>query len=91
MKVRDESAHKLEEILVECIFDGMKCTVENFTKLSMTNDQCFTFNPGKDGHPLLKVRGTGSKRSLLLTINIQHYDYYRDSTTAGKKEYTLFL
>ena len=78
-----KSAHKLEEMLIECSFDGHTCSHKNFTAFSMIDDKCFTFNPGKEGHELLKVTGSGYRRSLLLTLNIQHYDYYRDRTNGG--------
>ena len=36
------------------------------------------FCTGKKGHEELSVvTGAGPRRSLLLTINTQHYDYYR--------------
>lgn len=81
--VTRSAVHKLEEMLVECIFDGKECTRTNFTEFDwMQGDQCFTFNSGKKS-PVLKVRGTGLHRSLMLTINIQHYDYYRDGSMSG--------
>ena len=38
---------------------------------------------GKDGHDRLSVTGSGAQRSLMLTINIEHYDFYRDREPGG--------
>ncbi|XP_057307360.1 acid-sensing ion channel 1C-like [Hydractinia symbiolongicarpus] len=78
------AAHLLEEMLVDCTFNGMKCSHENFTFFYWKQgDQCFTFNSGQKGHPVLSVTGTGIERSLTMTINLQHYDYYRDRLISG--------
>ena len=70
--------HTLPDMLVECIFDGQECSTKNFTEFSWKNgDRCFTFNSGKPGHHVRSVSGMGVHRSLLLTVNIQHYEYYR--------------
>nr|CAL36112.1 hydra Na channel 3 [Hydra vulgaris] len=76
--------HTLKEMLVDCDFEGKKCSYENFTEFSwMQGESCFTFNSGKPPHTLLKVNGAGINRSLKLTINVQHYEYYRDKMDAG--------
>ena len=77
------AAHDITEMLVDCNFNGQKCTAKNFTEFFWKQgDRCFTFNSGKQG-PVLKVKGTGVERSLTLTINLQHFDYYRDSMVSG--------
>ena len=82
--VTRSAVHKLDEMLVECIFDGQKCSHKNFTEFDwMQGDRCFTFNSGGRGHNVLSVHGTGVHRSLMLTINVQHYDYYRDRSVSG--------
>ena len=76
--------HLLEEMLIDCTFDGEKCSTTNFTTFNwMQGDRCFTFNSGKPGSRNFSVSGTGVKRSLILTINVQHYDYYRDVMYSG--------
>ncbi|NP_001296594.1 acid-sensing ion channel 1-like isoform X1 [Hydra vulgaris] len=76
--------HTLNEMLVDCDFEGKKCSHKNFTEFSwMQGESCFTFNSGKPPHTLLKVKGAGINRSLKLTINVQHYDYYRDKMDSG--------
>lgn len=81
--VTRSAVHRIDEMLVECIFNGKECSHENFTEFDwMQGDHCYTFNSGKKG-PILKVSGTGVHRSLMLTINIQHYDYYRDGVISG--------
>ena len=78
------AAHKLEEMLIACEFDGVKCSANNFSTFNwMQGDRCFTFNSGKPGHKSISVSGTGVKRGLTLTINVQHYDYYRDVRYSG--------
>ena len=78
------AAHEVKEMLVDCEFDGQKCSTDNFTQFNwMQGDRCFTFNSGKVGHKLLKLDGSGVERSLSLTINVQHYDYYRDRMVSG--------
>ena len=76
--------HNLQEMLVDCDFDGEGCSHQNFTEFNwMQGERCFTFNSGKSPHNLLKVKGAGMYRSLKLTINVQHYEYYRDEMDGG--------
>ena len=82
-RITKEGRHLLSEMIVGCKFNGVKCSGDNFTRFDWSQgDQCFTFNSGKDGHPLLRVSGSGKKRALVLTLNVQHYDYY-DLTKSG--------
>lgn len=84
LNVTRGAAHSLDEMLIDCEFNGQKCTKDNFTVFNwMQGDRCFTFNSGKDGHEILSLSGTGVERSFSLTINLQHYDYYRDGMVAG--------
>ncbi|XP_047135886.1 acid-sensing ion channel 1 isoform X1 [Hydra vulgaris] len=74
----------LKEMLVDCEFNGIPCSDENFTMFSwMQGERCFTFNSGKFPHKLLKIGGAGMKRSLKITINIIHYEYYKDEMDAA--------
>ena len=83
-KTTREARHNLEDMLLECKFNGRSCSVNNFTEFSwMQGDRCFTINSGKTDHKLLSVKGTGLKRNLDLTLNLQHYDYYRDAMSSG--------
>ena len=78
------AAHAIQEMLVDCEFNGQKCSHENFTRFYWKQgNQCFTFNSGQPGHPKLSVSGPGKRRSLSLTINVQHYDYYKGGLEAG--------
>ena len=78
------AAHDITEMLVDCEFDGRKCSKANFTQFNwQQGDRCFTFNSGQPGHPKLSVLGPGKRNSLTLTINVQHYDYYRGGLIAG--------
>ena len=83
-RIFKSAAHDINEMLVDCEFDGQKCFKDNFTFFNWKQgDRCFTFNSGKVGHKLLKLDGSGVERSLSLTINVQHYDYYRDRMVSG--------
>lgn len=83
-RIFKSAAHDVTEMLVDCEFDGQKCSKDNFTKFNWKQgDSCFTFNSGKDEHKLLKLDGSGVERSLSITINVQHYDYYRDRMVSG--------
>ena len=80
-----KAAHRIEEMLVDCKFNGEQCSSLNFSKFYWwQGDTCFTFNSGKQNNSRIHyVSGSGVKKSLILTINIQHYDYYRDRMNAG--------
>ena len=78
------AAHILEEMLIDCEFNGEKCSGKNFSIFHWKQgDKCYTFNSGKPGYRNISVRGAGLKRSLTLTINLQHYDYYRNVMSSG--------
>ena len=48
---------RIDEMLVECVFDGKPCSHKNFTEFDwMQGDRCFTFNSGQGEHDILKVR-----------------------------------
>ncbi|NP_001296667.1 acid-sensing ion channel 1-like [Hydra vulgaris] len=82
--ITSDATIRLDQMLVDCEFEGKKCTHENFTDFwTMQGELCFTFNSGKNSHSLLKVSGVGVLRSLKLTINVQHYEYYRDEMAGG--------
>ncbi len=76
--------HKLEEMLHGCSIKNQKCTAKNFSLFYHNQgDKCFTFNSGQKGHPLIYVNNIGLKDALELTIHVQHWDYYPDTTDSG--------
>ncbi|XP_066910429.1 acid-sensing ion channel 1C-like isoform X2 [Clytia hemisphaerica] len=84
VRLKRLSAHEIDEMLIDCEFDGQKCSTKNFTQFyAKQGDQCYSFNSGKPGHPLQTVSGPGKRRSLILTLDIQHYDYYRGGLKGG--------
>ena len=79
-----KSAHKIEEMLISCEFDGVRCSSENFTSFyHKQGEKCYTFNGAINKHDVRNISGVGEKRSLKLIIDIQHRDYYRDVMNAG--------
>ena len=63
--VTRSATHRLDEMLVECIFDGQPCSANNFTEFDwMQGDRCFTFNSGAKGknQHLLKYSNTSKFR-----------------------------
>ena len=78
------SAHEIEDMILECKFRGEPCSHKNFSEFFWRGgERCFTFNDGKSERGVLAVRNAGRRSSLELTINIEHYDYYRDRAKAG--------
>ncbi|NP_001296668.1 acid-sensing ion channel 5-like [Hydra vulgaris] len=84
LMIAREARHNLEDMLLECKFNGRSCSAKNFSEFNwMQGDRCFTINSGKPGHSRLSVKGTGIKRNLELILNLQHYEYYRDEMESG--------
>ena len=63
-----EHSHQIDEMLLpnvpptflSCSFDGLQCGATSFTSfISSFYGQCFTFNSGRNGGPLLKARMAG--------------------------------
>ena len=78
------SAHEIEDMILECTFNGQPCSHKNFSEFYWKQgERCFTFNDGKSELGVLALNNAGRRSSLELTINIQHYDYYRDRSKAG--------
>ena len=83
-KLTKKAAHLKEEMILQCSYNGIPCSHKNFSEFYwMQGERCYTFNDGKSGMDILKTRTPGRRGSLELTIDIQHYDYYRDRSKAG--------
>ena len=79
-----KSAHRITDMILRCKFNGEECSYKNFTQFYWkAGEKCFTFNDGKSERGVLKVKNSGRRSSLELTINLEHYEYYRDRSQAG--------
>uniref|UniRef100_H3A9X2 Acid sensing ion channel subunit 1 n=1 Tax=Latimeria chalumnae TaxID=7897 RepID=H3A9X2_LATCH len=67
--------HQMEEMLLECRFQGETCTSRNFTPIFTRYGKCYTFNSGKDGNPLLTTLKGGMGNGLEIMLDIQQDDY----------------
>ena len=79
-----KATHTLDNMLIDCIFQKKeRCSVKDFKEFNHNQgDRCFTFNSGENG-PIREVNNTGTKHALELTLNVEHYDYHRDTDKAG--------
>ena len=76
--------HRLEDMLYSCRIKGEPCSHKDFTEFYHNQgDRCFTFNSGQPGQKLIKVNNIGLAYALELTINIEHFDYYTDTSESG--------
>ena len=79
-------SHQIEEMLLprgstfeSCSLNGEACGPKNFSKkASISYDQCYTFNSGKNGHPLLNVTVAGKDSGLKLRLNIERENYLKN-------------
>lgn len=75
--------HKIGHMIKKCHWKAQKCGPENFTSVLTDFGLCYTFNPGKPDHELLKVHRAGVDFGLRLQLNVQQDQYYgilRDSS-----------
>ena len=79
-----QASHEIKDMVLDCSFNGEPCSYKNFSQFYWKQgEKCFTFNDGQSARGALNVSNAGWRNSLQLTINIQHYDYYRDRSKAG--------
>ncbi|XP_057315804.1 acid-sensing ion channel 1B-like [Hydractinia symbiolongicarpus] len=82
--ITTSSQHDIKDMLLECNFNGVECSPSNFTTFKWKQgDKCYTFNSALSSSEVLRVTGPGVKKGLSFTVNIQHYDYYRDGREGG--------
>ena len=75
-------SHKIEDMLLpasrfdSCFIDETGCGPQNFTSFtSSTFGQCYTFNSGRDGHPVINATMAGQLNGLKLLLNIERDNY----------------
>ncbi|XP_061111941.1 acid-sensing ion channel 1C [Conger conger] len=71
----DRLGHQLQDMLLECKFQGENCTYKNFTPIYTRYGKCYTFNSGLDGHPLLTTLKGGTGNGLEIMLDIQQDEY----------------
>ena len=67
------------------MFLDFHCAIQNKVQYSIqvSKSLFIAFVSGRDGQRLLSVTGSGVQRSLMVTINIEHYEFYRDKQPGG--------
>ncbi|XP_030054084.1 acid-sensing ion channel 1 isoform X1 [Microcaecilia unicolor] len=71
----DRTCHQLEDMLLNCSFQGKPCTAANFSVVFTRYGKCYTFNSGQNGKPpLISMRG-GTGNGLELMLDIQQDEY----------------
>ncbi|XP_078356916.1 acid-sensing ion channel 1C-like [Oculina patagonica] len=75
-------SHQIEEMLLpsslfdSCYINGVVCGAVNFTSFtSSLYGQCYTFNSGLDGHPVINATMAGHLNGLKLLLNIERDSY----------------
>ena len=83
-RISTAANHELKDMLYNCLFEEVRsCNYTDFKAFyASQGDKCYTYNSNGDGKNLL-VSGIGKAHSLILEINIEQYDYYRDLIEAG--------
>lgn len=86
MKLYALLSHQIEEMLLprgstfeSCSLNGEACGPKNFSKKpGISYGQCYSFNSGKNGHPLLNVTLAGKDSGLKLRLNIERESYLKN-------------
>ncbi|KAG9260320.1 acid-sensing ion channel 1B isoform X1 [Astyanax mexicanus] len=75
LQVLDRFGHQLEDMLLQCRFQGKRCGPRNFSTIFTRYGKCYTFNSGQDGRPLLVTMKGGMGNGLELMLDIQQDEY----------------
>jgi hypothetical protein len=66
-----EIGFEMDALLLNCVYNGVSCSVQNFTKFWHNNyGWCYTFNDGSD-HTVLQTNYAGSAFGLKLTLIVR--------------------
>ncbi|XP_077988552.1 epithelial sodium channel subunit alpha-like [Glandiceps talaboti] len=82
---KEQMGHQLKDLLVNCQWNGVKCSPSNFTSfLSSMYGNCFTFNSGRNNSKISSTNYAGPHYGLGLTMFIEQDQYLEEfSDTAG--------
>ncbi|XP_020604891.1 acid-sensing ion channel 1-like [Orbicella faveolata] len=73
--VYEKGGHQIKEMMKTCSWSGEECDARNFTRILTPMGLCHTFNSGKEGRDILRVRNAGSKFGLNLVLDVQQDEY----------------
>ncbi|KAG8452723.1 hypothetical protein GDO86_004496 [Hymenochirus boettgeri] len=74
-EITDRSSHQLNDMMVECRFQGIECDTDYFIPVFTRYGKCYTFNSGTNGRqPLITTKG-GTGNGLELMLDIQQDEY----------------
>ncbi|XP_076125362.1 acid-sensing ion channel 1B-like [Alosa pseudoharengus] len=71
----NRTRHRMEDMLLECIFSGQECEAAHFREIFTRYGKCYTFNSGQDGRPLLVTMKGGMGNGLEIMLDIQQDEY----------------
>ncbi|XP_069509774.1 acid-sensing ion channel 1 isoform X3 [Ambystoma mexicanum] len=73
--VFNRTGHRLQDMLLDCKYQGNACKPEDFVQVFTRYGKCYTFNSGQNGkEPLITFRG-GTGNGLELMLDIQQDEY----------------
>ncbi|KAM3915873.1 epithelial sodium channel subunit beta [Leptodactylus fuscus] len=82
-----EMGYKAEDMILTCMFGGEACSYRNFTHIYDQNyGNCYIFNWGQEGQPLMDSANPGADFGLTLVLDIDQEEYipYLQSTAAAR-------
>ncbi|RUS89487.1 hypothetical protein EGW08_002784 [Elysia chlorotica] len=85
-EVKQNMSHHMEDMLIACSFNMVKCDIENFTKtVDPRYGNCYRFSSYEDENNSEEPAGLpdDSKKGLLLEMTVQSEDYLALSDTVG--------
>ncbi|XP_046354020.2 amiloride-sensitive sodium channel subunit gamma-like [Haliotis rufescens] len=78
-RVRTNIGHQLEDMLIECSYQGKRCTPRNFTKFyNYMHGNCYTFSTTATDE--MYTTKTGPLYGLSIMLNVEEDEYVRSLT-----------
>ncbi|XP_044850736.1 acid-sensing ion channel 1 isoform X2 [Mauremys mutica] len=71
----NRTCHQLEDMLLNCSYQGAKCGPEDFSVVFTRYGKCYTFNSGQDGKPRRITMKGGTGNGLEIMLDIQQDEY----------------
>ncbi|XP_070542969.1 amiloride-sensitive sodium channel subunit gamma-like [Ptychodera flava] len=79
--VRAKIGHHKEDMIQECVFNGVKCSSKNFNLvLNPKYGNCYSFNTGANNTATFRTTKPGPSTGLRLTLFIEQDEYLDDIT-----------
>ncbi|XP_075707921.1 acid-sensing ion channel 1 isoform X1 [Rhinoderma darwinii] len=74
-QITERSSHQLNEMMLDCTYQGRDCDIDDFIPVFTRYGKCYTFNSGQNGRtPLITTKG-GTGNGLELMLDIQQDEY----------------